>query len=146
MVMVFHGPTKFLAFLMGTAFFHVRHLHVFMDAPKIPRAFVHHLHLDGLGKHVVKDTRLGRVNQHAAIARLRRKTIFHPELVIGIFFFREEMPLRISERYQHPLAHDKAGADLFLVSRGNIGRPAVEVLAVEKVDRFVGRKHAVRKS
>ncbi|MEK6232675.1 MAG: hypothetical protein N2A42_12570, partial [Luteolibacter sp.] len=107
------------------ALLHIRNLDVLLDAPEIPGAFIYYLHLHGFRGHLVKRPQIGGVDEHPAVAGFVRKSIFHGELVVGVFLVGEQVAARAAERNKQPVADDEARVLVLLaVGSGNIRMPS----------------------
>jgi hypothetical protein len=138
------GAAPFLTLLTWTARLHVLDLDVLLDAPEIAGVPAVHLHLDGLGEHLVEGTRPGGVNENPAVAALAGKPVLDLEPIVPVGLRRQQVTWRLPEADELAVADDEAvrGARV-AVPGGNVGLPPGEVRAVEQRRRPIGDNHLV---
>ena len=100
-----------------------------------------HLHLDRLREHLVKRPRRGRVDQHTAVARLGRETVFDFEAVVLVFRIGDQMAVRSAETHERAVAHNERRFGVgVLVQMRYVDVPATQILTVEQACRFSQRR------
>src|SRR5207245_8873797 len=104
-----------------------------------------HLHWEGAREDPVPGARVRGVHQHAGVPGWGGEAVFDLQPVVAVAGIGDEMPARLTQAHEQPVAHEEWTAEPRVrVGGGDVGVPAGEVLAVEEALRRALRRTARR--